>query len=99
MDKYAKKYADVAIRQIKEGLYLDEFAKDKRASVRAAVVKYQPRYRKAVFDHGKLHKMFGWHSTTFMKPKNNHLLPCLNASCHSKNQKLLMYLRNTFDTN
>ena len=31
MDKYAKKYADVAIRQIKEGLYLDEFAKDKRA--------------------------------------------------------------------
>lgn len=43
MDKYAKKYADVAIRQIKEGLYLDEFAKDKRASVRAAVVKYQPQ--------------------------------------------------------
>ena len=54
MDKYAKKYADVAIRQIKEGLYLDEFAKDKRASVRAAVVKYQPRYRKAVFDHGNI---------------------------------------------
>lgn len=54
MDKYAKKYADVAIRRIKEGLYLDEFAKDKRASVRAAVVTYHPRYRKAVFDYGNI---------------------------------------------
>ena len=54
MDKYAKKYADVAIRRIKEGLYLDEFVKDKRASVRAAVVTYQPRYRKAVFDNGNI---------------------------------------------
>lgn len=54
MDKYAKKYADVAIRRIKEGLYLDEFAKDKRASVRAAVVTYHPRYRKSVFDYGNV---------------------------------------------
>lgn len=42
MDKLAKTNAQVAIERIKEGLYLDEFAKDKRATVRAAVVKYHP---------------------------------------------------------
>ena len=52
MDKLAKQYADVAIERVKNGLYLDEFAKDKRASVRAAVVKYHPHYRKAVFEKG-----------------------------------------------
>ena len=52
MDKLAKTNAQVAIERIKEGLYLDEFAKDKRATVRAAVVKYHPQYRKAVFETG-----------------------------------------------
>lgn len=52
MDKLAKTDAQVAIERIKEGLYLDEFAKDKRATVRAAVVKYHPQYRKAVFEKG-----------------------------------------------
>lgn len=52
MDTLAKQYADVAIERVKNGLYLDEFAKDKRASVRAAVVKYHPHYRKAVFEKG-----------------------------------------------
>ena len=52
MDKLAKQYVDVAIERIKEGLYLDEFAKDKRATVRAAVVKHHPQYRKAVFEKG-----------------------------------------------
>jgi hypothetical protein len=32
MDKLAKTNAQVAIERIKEGLYLDEFAKDKRAT-------------------------------------------------------------------
>lgn len=52
MDKLAKTNAQVAIERIKEGLYLDEFARDKRATVRAAVVKYHPQYRKAVFEKG-----------------------------------------------
>ena len=52
MDKLAKQYVDVAIECVKKGLYLDEFAKDKRATVRAAVVKYHPRYRKTVFEKG-----------------------------------------------
>lgn len=52
MDKLAKTNAQVAIERIKEGLYLDEFAKDKRATVRATVVKYHPQYRKAVFEKG-----------------------------------------------
>ena len=52
MDKLAKTNAQVAIEHIKEGLYLDEFAKDKRATVRAVVVKYHPRYRKTVFEKG-----------------------------------------------
>lgn len=52
MDKLAKTNAEVAIERVKEGLYLDEFAKDKRATVRAAVVKYHPHYRKAVFEKG-----------------------------------------------
>lgn len=52
MDKLAKQYVDVAIECVKKGMYLDEFAKDKRATVRAAVVKYHPQYRKAVFEKG-----------------------------------------------
>lgn len=52
MDKLAKTDAQAAIERIKEGLYLDEFAKDKRATVRAAVVRYHPQYRKAVFEKG-----------------------------------------------
>ena len=52
MDKLAKQSVDVAIERIKEGLYLDEFAKDKRATVRAAVVRCHPQYRKAVFERG-----------------------------------------------
>lgn len=52
MDKLAKTDAQVAIERIKEGLYLDEFAKDKRATVRAAVVRYHPQYRKTVFEKG-----------------------------------------------
>lgn len=52
MDKLAKQYVDVAIECVKKGLYLDEFAKDKRATVRAAVVRYHPQYRKAVFEKG-----------------------------------------------
>ena len=52
MDKLAKQYVDVAIECVKKGLYLDEFARDKRATVRAAVVKYYPQYRKAVFKKG-----------------------------------------------
>lgn len=31
MDKLAKQYVDVAIECVKKGLYLDEFARDKRA--------------------------------------------------------------------
>lgn len=52
MDKLAKQYVEDAIERVKEGLYLDEFAKDKRATVRAAVVTYHPQYRKAVFEYG-----------------------------------------------
>lgn len=52
MDKNAKKICTCPIKQIKDGVNLDEFAKDKRATVRAAVVKYQPKYRKAVFEAG-----------------------------------------------
>lgn len=52
MDKLAKQYVDVAIECVKKGLYLDEFARDKRATVRAAVVKYHPQYRKTVFEKG-----------------------------------------------
>lgn len=50
MDKLAKQYVDVAIECVKKGMYLDEFAKDKRATVRAAVVTHHPQYRKAVFE-------------------------------------------------
>lgn len=42
----ARKYATVAIELVKEGLFLDEFMTDKRASVRAAVVEYRPHLRK-----------------------------------------------------
>lgn len=42
----ARKYADVAIELVKEGLYLEQFMTDKRASVRAAVVEYHPHLRK-----------------------------------------------------
>lgn len=42
----ARKYATVAIELVKEGLFLDEFMVDKRATVRSAVVKYQPNLRK-----------------------------------------------------
>lgn len=42
----ARKYADVAIELVKEGLFLDEFVTDKRASVRAAIVEYHPHLRK-----------------------------------------------------
>ena len=52
MDKLAKQYVDVAIECVKKGMYLDEFAKDKRATVRAAVVRHHPQYRKAVFEKG-----------------------------------------------
>ena len=52
MDKLAKQSVDVAIERVKEGLYLDEFAKDKRATVRAAVVRHHPQYRKAAFEKG-----------------------------------------------
>lgn len=52
MDKLAKTDAQVAIERIKEGLYLDEFVKDKRATVRTAVVRCHPQYRKAVFEKG-----------------------------------------------
>ena len=42
----ARKYAIVAIELVREGLFLDEFMTDKRASVRAAVVEYHPNLRK-----------------------------------------------------
>lgn len=42
----ARKYAIVAIELVKEGLFLDEFMVDKRATVRSAVVEYQPNLRK-----------------------------------------------------
>lgn len=42
----ARKYAIVAIELVREGLFLDEFMTDKRASVRAAVVEYHPHLRK-----------------------------------------------------
>lgn len=42
----ARKYATVAIELVKEGLFLDEFMVDKRATVRSAVVEYQPNLRK-----------------------------------------------------
>ena len=41
----ARKYADVAIELVKEGLFLDEFVTDKRASVRAAIVEHHPQLR------------------------------------------------------
>jgi hypothetical protein len=44
--KKARKYADVAIELVKEGLYLEQFMTGKRASVRAAVVEYHPHLRK-----------------------------------------------------
>ena len=40
----ARKYADVAIELVKEGLYLDKFMTDRRATVRAAIV--EPHLRK-----------------------------------------------------
>ena len=42
----ARKYADVAIELVKEGLYLDKFVTDQRATVRAAIVEYHPHLRK-----------------------------------------------------
>lgn len=42
----ARKYADVAIELIKEGLYLDKFMTDRRATVRAAIVEHHPHLRK-----------------------------------------------------
>jgi len=42
----ARKYAIVAIELVREGLFLDEFMTDKRASVRAAVVEHHPHLRK-----------------------------------------------------
>ena len=42
----ARKYAIVAVELVREGLFLDEFMTDKRASVRAAVVEYHPHLRK-----------------------------------------------------
>lgn len=42
----ARKYADVAIELVKEGLYLDKFMTDKRATVRAAIVEHHPHLRK-----------------------------------------------------
>lgn len=41
----ARKYADVAIELVKEGLFLDEFVVDKRASVRVAIVEHHPQLR------------------------------------------------------
>ena len=41
----ARKYADVAIELVKEGLFLEEFVTDKRASVRAAIVEHHPQLR------------------------------------------------------
>lgn len=42
----ARKYAIVAIELVREGLFLDEFMTDKRATVRSAVVEYHPHLRK-----------------------------------------------------
>lgn len=42
----ARKYADVAIELVKEGLYLDKFVTDQRATVRAAIVEHHPHLRK-----------------------------------------------------
>ena len=42
----ARKYADVAIELVKEGLYLDKFMTDRRATVRAAIVEHHPHLRK-----------------------------------------------------
>lgn len=42
----ARKYAIVAIELVKEGLFLDEFVTDQRATVRAAIVEYHPHLRK-----------------------------------------------------
>lgn len=42
----ARKYADVAIELVKEGLYLEQFMTDKRATVRAAIVEHHPHLRK-----------------------------------------------------
>lgn len=42
----ARKYADTAIELVKEGLYLDKFMTDRRATVRAAIVEYHPNLRK-----------------------------------------------------
>ena len=42
----ARKYADTAIELVKEGLFLDEFVTDQRASVRAAIVEHHPHLRK-----------------------------------------------------
>lgn len=41
----ARKYATVAIELVKEGLYLDKFMTDRRASVRAAIVEHHPHLR------------------------------------------------------
>lgn len=41
----ARKYADVAIELVKEGLFLEEFVTDKRASVRATIVEHHPQLR------------------------------------------------------
>lgn len=42
----ARKYADTAIELVKEGLYLDKFMTDRRATVRAAIVEHHPHLRK-----------------------------------------------------
>ena len=42
----ARKYADVDIELVKEGLYLDKFVTDQRATVRAAIVEHHPHLRK-----------------------------------------------------
>ena len=48
----ARKYATVAIELVKEGLFLDEFMTDQRATVRAAIVEHHPHLRKIMLtDH------------------------------------------------
>lgn len=42
----ARKYADTAIELVKEGLFLDKFVTDQRATVRAAIVEHHPHLRK-----------------------------------------------------
>lgn len=42
----ARKYADTAIELVKEGLFLDKFVTDQRATVRVAIVEHHPHLRK-----------------------------------------------------